>query len=275
MPDNKYRQQPRNMIEAHNDVAKRLSRVERNPRIGNTAIDSGILSIKNGRIEIIDDNGNTVIQFGKFGDGLFGIRMLDGNGNIILDMGKDSGDLYSLRTNNAAGAIQARMGQLAGGGYGLEAVNATSQLVSLSSLAFGPSAASITAVDGSTSTSYGDLTNVGPTISDVNIGNSGKCIVIVTAKINYAAPGTIGVQPGGYMSFQISGATTLAPSDTRALISLLDSTNGANTMNFAGSASYLITGLNTGPHTFQAKYKVGDATITTSFLNRNLVVLPF
>src|SRR5712691_183531 len=190
MPDNKYRMPPRNIVDAHNNVEKRLSRVERNPRIGNTAIDSGILSIKNGRVEIIDDNGNTVIQLGKFGDGLFGLRMLDGNGNIILDMGKGSDDRYSLKTNNAAGVLQARMGQLASGGYGLEAVNA-GQLVSLSTLAFGPSASSIDSVDGSTSTSYGDLTNVGPTTSDVNIGTSGKCIVIVTAKMNYAAPGTI------------------------------------------------------------------------------------
>jgi len=260
------------MIEAHNSLEKRLSRVERNPRIGNTAIDSGMLSIKNGRIEIIDDNGNTVIQFGKFGDGLFGLRMLDGNGNIILDMGKGSDNLYALRTNNAAGAIQARMGQLAGGGYGLEAVNAASQLVSLSTLAFGMSSASVNSFDSTTSTSYVDLSSYGPAVT-TTIGTSGKCLVFVAASMDVG-----GTVPGGdrammsYTATPVGTGFTLTAQDNNGV--WIGATDATNNNSLRASAASLITGLTPGVYNFVAKYRSIDAG-QVNFDLRNLTVIPF
>jgi len=272
MPDNKYRMPPRNIIDAHNEVDKRLSKVERNPRIGNTAIDSGILSIKDGRIEIIDDNGNTVIQFGKFGDGLFGLRMLDGSGNIILDMGKGSDGLYSLRTNNAAGVLQTRMGQLASGGYGLESANAAAQLVSLSTLAFGISSASVNSSDSTTSTNYTDMSTFGPTVT-TSIGNSGRCLVFVSASIDVG--GTVPGGDRGMMSFTASpvasGVTISAQDNNGVWIGASDATNN-NSMR--ASASSLITGLSTGLYTFVAKYRSIDGG-QVNFDLRNLTVIPF
>jgi hypothetical protein len=71
------------------------------------------------------------------------------------------------------------------------------------------------------------------------------------------------------MGFAISGATTVAAADTWALAL------GSAAANVGGqvSATFLVTGLNSGSNTFTAKYRVSNNTCT--YLNRNIIVTPY
>ena len=105
-------------------------------------------------------------------------------------------------------------------------------------------------------TAYGDLTTVGPSVT-VNTGNT--VIVILTALIDGA--GSAGNY--GFMSFGVSGATTLAPTDTRSLRS--------QRYAYQVSATYLVTGLTAGSNTFTAKYRTVN---NVNFENRSIIVIP-
>ena len=69
-----------------------------------------------------------------------------------------------------------------------------------------------------------------------------------------------------FMSFAVSGATTMAPTDARALVLL------GNDLQ-QSSASFVVSGLNPGSNTFTAQYKV-DGSGTATFLNRSMWVIP-
>jgi hypothetical protein len=69
---------------------------------------------------------------------------------------------------------------------------------------------------------------------------------------------------GGYMSFQV---------DTNAIVTAtLDTTSLHSTTGFQGSATYVVTGLSAGSHTFTAKYRTTGNTET--FANRSIIVIP-
>ena len=72
------------------------------------------------------------------------------------------------------------------------------------------------------------------------------------------------------MAFAVSGATTVAASDTKALIVPFYG-NGAN-LKTQVSATYLVTGLTAGGNTFTAKYRTTGGTAT--WLNRSIIVIP-
>jgi hypothetical protein len=98
----------------------------------------------------------------------------------------------------------------------------------------------------------------------VTIPASGNALVIVTASETNS-----GSSGGAFMSFAVSGATTLAASDTRAF-SFVNGGNQAQTVQ--GSATFYVTGLTAGSNTFTAKYR---ATVgTASFVNRSITVIP-
>jgi hypothetical protein len=124
--------------------------------------------------------------------------------------------------------------------------------------------ATVATSETTTSTSYADLTSgtIGPTVT-VTTGTS-AWVAIKSAVDN----NTINI--GTFMSFAVSGASSVAASD-------------ANAVNIAGVAAatrsrvgafFRITGLTAGSNTFQAKYKVASAS-TGTFTNRDLAVLPF
>jgi hypothetical protein len=71
------------------------------------------------------------------------------------------------------------------------------------------------------------------------------------------------------MGFAITGATVLAATDAQAI---LYTTSGANT-EAQMSATYLVSGLNSGYNTFTAKYHA--SANTCSFSNRNVIVTPY
>jgi len=72
-----------------------------------------------------------------------------------------------------------------------------------------------------------------------------------------------------YMSFAVSGATTVAASDATAILYNTSVANTAAQM----SATYLVTGLTSGSNTFTAKYRASANTCT--FVNRNIIVTPY
>lgn len=64
----KYRLPPNNIVEAHQDVNKRVSKMERNPRLGNSSIDSGGLSVRSGNFSYVDpSSGQMLVRFGDVG----------------------------------------------------------------------------------------------------------------------------------------------------------------------------------------------------------------
>jgi hypothetical protein len=71
------------------------------------------------------------------------------------------------------------------------------------------------------------------------------------------------------MSFAVSGATTVAAADARSLIHTSSNANAQGQI----TATYLVTGLAAGSHTFTAKYRAGSNTCT--FAERNIVVTPY
>jgi hypothetical protein len=112
-----------------------------------------------------------------------------------------------------------------------------------------------------TSTSYTDLATPGPALT---LTTGTLAIVFVSAKItNNTSNAT------SFMSYQVSGATTVAVTTTRALVS--DGMN-ANS-NFRASAASTVP-LNAGVNTFTTKYAVGGGT-TGSYGDRTIIVIPF
>ena len=122
---------------------------------------------------------------------------------------------------------------------------------------------------------YGDLTgSVGPTLNNVYIGSSRRCLVMVGCQMEVN-------DSWGKMGFQVSGASTLAPVDIHAAMmgtfaGLQDSLGSVMTHVLLTSAD----GLNQGFHTFQAKYAIvngGGSPAGTGavFRSRILTVIPF
>jgi hypothetical protein len=113
-----------------------------------------------------------------------------------------------------------------------------------------------------TLTSYGDLTTpaglVGPIVT-VDVSSAREALVIVTAQES-------GDGQGCYMSFAVSGATTMDPGDVQSLSSV-------GPFLSQGSATYLITGLNPGRNTFTGKYRT-DGT-GCAFGNPTLIITPY
>lgn len=115
--------------------------------------------------------------------------------------------------------------------------------------------------DTTTSTSYVDLATAGPAQAATT---GGRAIVVVSALISNNTAGA-----NSYMSWAVSGATTIGASDTWALQHRDSSTNGA----MQASRFYLAEGLTPGVNTFTAKYKVSSGTGT--FVARQIVVMGF
>ena len=71
------------------------------------------------------------------------------------------------------------------------------------------------------------------------------------------------------MSFAVSGATTVAATDTRSL------QLSERSQAIRAGATYLVTGLTAGSNTFTAQYRSENNGSSCSFANRNIVVVPW
>jgi hypothetical protein len=111
--------------------------------------------------------------------------------------------------------------------------------------------------------SYGDLATVGPAVT-VNTGTAARVTITALAQVDTTSA-------WAFMSFAISGATTLAASDTNSWQwnASVGATNGS-TM----SMSRVITGLTPGSNVFTAKYRSSNVSYTGTFTNRFITVEP-
>ena len=111
-----------------------------------------------------------------------------------------------------------------------------------------------------TSTTYtGTLAGTPGTNPSVTVSMTGSsAIVIVTA--HGSSSGNNGLT---FVSFTVSGASSVGVSDDRALIMKGEE---------AGSAIHYVTGLTAGDNTFAMEYRVGSGTGT--FAGRNIIVIP-
>jgi hypothetical protein len=110
-----------------------------------------------------------------------------------------------------------------------------------------------------TSTTYGNLAD-GVTTS-VSVGTGPRALVSIYANFNNNTNGS-----RTWMSFAVSGATTVAAADTSSIV---HSFNGG----MRWGASFLVTGLNAGTNTFTLQYRVTANTGTYSV--RRIAVIPF
>lgn len=119
--------------------------------------------------------------------------------------------------------------------------------------------AAVATSESTASTTYTDLTTSGPAVT-VAVPDSGK--VWVELFSSFKNTGSFGIT---FMSVVVSGASTLAVSDDRALADTL----GAN-LEVQRGGGFLITGLTPGSCTFTAKYRVSGGTAT--YKNRSIKV---
>ena len=199
---------------------------------------------------------------------------VQGGGNIVVQEG-------SLDILNAAGVTQVESGLLSDGTYGLAAVNDLGQLVPLSRLAFGMKADTIGLTESTTNTSnFTDLPTLGPQVTDVGVGGSGRMIVIVSCRIDIGGSGTIWGY-GGHMSFEVvnqaTGAVAVSAQQSRSAEQWILQSSATFQCRTSPTRVIFISGLSAGLYTVTAKYlSAGTAGANHSeFANRNLLVLPY
>lgn len=122
--------------------------------------------------------------------------------------------------------------------------------------------ATVATSETTTSLSYADLATVGPQVT-ATTGTS--AMVFLKSGIDNNT-----VNVGTFMGFTISGATSLAASDSNAIC--IAGVTAATRLRIGGA--FRVTGLIAGTNIFTAKYKVASAS-TGTFVQRDLIVLPF
>jgi hypothetical protein len=128
-----------------------------------------------------------------------------------------------------------------------------------------PLQADVAAAQSTTSTGYTDLSTAGPAQTKTLV-NGQKVWVEVSGEIWGAGAGV----EVGRMSFAVSGATTLAASDTNAASNRLTS----NVISMCSRAT-VFTATASGSHTFTAKYRTTNAAVAANFESRRIVIKPF
>lgn len=124
-----------------------------------------------------------------------------------------------------------------------------------------PAAATVNTSQTTASTSFTDLTTVGPTVSTITTGT--KALMMFGAQMGNTLSNAL-LQS----AVAISGATTSAP-DTS--VDLYIDGLPANQFMRASVANFYTT-LTAGSNTFKQQYKVGSGTGT--FLDRHLAIIP-
>ncbi len=120
--------------------------------------------------------------------------------------------------------------------------------------------ASVTTDENCTSSSYVDLTTSGPSVT---ITTGVTALVMLNATVYASAAGV-----DGFMSFAVSGATTIAASDANSGASM---TQGAYDNAGCITRIFKLTSLTAGANTFTCKYRRSTAG-TAIFKNRSITV---
>ncbi len=108
---------------------------------------------------------------------------------------------------------------------------------------------------------YGDLATVGPSVS---IATGQRAFVWISASIQ----GVTNANIEGYMSYAVSGATSHAETDNRAIVYRAVNINQAARLG----TGILHTNMTPGTNVFTAKYKASGTS--ASFVDRRISVLP-
>lgn len=110
-----------------------------------------------------------------------------------------------------------------------------------------------------TSTTYGNLADAVTT--SVSTGTGTMALVSIYANINNSANGN-----RTWMSYAVSGATTIAADDSRSI-------NHSSNQGMRWGSTFLVTSLTPGTNTFTLQYRVTAGT--GSFSIRRIAVIPF
>jgi hypothetical protein len=120
---------------------------------------------------------------------------------------------------------------------------------------------------GTASTAYTDLATSGPAQTESLVAGQGILVIIGSRGSN-----TLGGASGqAYTGFAVSGASTLAASDTNAIETDQPSSPAASM--FTSKPSWYVA-TNTGSHTFTMKYKAGTGG-TANFADRRIFIKKF
>ncbi|MDA8210125.1 MAG: hypothetical protein M0Z92_14150 [Actinomycetota bacterium] len=225
--------------------------------------------------------GTPIAQFGEQSNGVPSLTLFGANGNPLVVLTPGVGfeqldpngttraaigpytingtETYSMQIYDATGKIRLQAGDLEGGGDGVavwDAVGTPMQLL--------PSYdATVSTQESTTSTTYGDLTTVGPEVT-VQVGSSGKVRVTASAFIQIPVQTT---QAGGFVGISVDGA---APSGD--FVYLFNSVGVAGGY-LAGSysATTILTGLSQGSHTLKLQYRAYASATGADFAERFIV----
>jgi len=217
----------------------------------NAPSENGSLEYKQGVVQSWDDIGatNTVIIGGTV---VPNVRAFQSG----LGIQYQPGDVVAVGKNQTTYFI---MGRIAAPGAG-----AAQQIASASVATY-----EFTTNNGS----FIDLTTPGPAVTTY-IGSSRKCLLNLSCVVSYA--GTKAAYIGGYMGFQVTGASAIAPSGFKSVLGFGYAVTGVGTTVSVSAQFYLTAadGLNQGFNTFTAKYKSADNTIAGGFDTRNITIIP-
>lgn len=209
---------------------------------------AGGIEIQDGTLTVKNASGTTIVEVGECGDGRHGVQVYKDNGTRV-----------------------ARIGELASGAEGIEVISDTGELVRVDTLAFGTRAASVTTQESTSSNAYVNLATVGP-FTTVPIGNSGRCVVILSGRIN--GPGTSVTNASiGFDMAGPSGYFRAANVFESQWIAFADAAGNLG-VNISLSKVVLVSGLpSAGNYTVQMKYWTNGTS--HSFADRHIVAIPF
>jgi hypothetical protein len=161
--------------------------------------------------------------------------------------------LYASAANTLANRAVGTTGQVltVAGGVPTWATPASSSPASAS--------ATVATLQTTTSTSYTDLSTAGPAVT---ITTGTKALVLINSTLYKSNTGS-----NGYVGFAVSGATTIAASDTTAM-----NWNNQAYSNNRFSVSTRVTGLTAGSNTFTLKYRITGGG-TGEYENREIIVI--
>ena len=194
-------------------------------------------------------------------DGAAAIRTLGSSADTTvkaLNPGTTAGDVDYYTTSTA----KARLG-----------IGTAGQLLTVNSGATAPEwanapssipanvAATVATSQTTTSNSYTDLATVGP---EVTLTTGTKALVIITCALSNGGASN----QRAFMSYAVSGATTIAASDASAVINV----NGQTAPTQVRASAAAIVTLTSGSNVFTAKYK-SESSNTSTFLNREINVI--
>lgn len=131
-------------------------------------------------------------------------------------------------------------------------------------LATGAARAVVTTNESTSSSSFTNLSTVGPEVT-VTIGANGLALVSIYARLSSA---TVSNVPA--MGFALSGANTVAASFDYSI----SHAAASGAAEARAGATFLLTGLTPGSTTFTAKYARESGTVSSVFNDRRLSVVP-